>query len=162
MDCPRHPGTETNLACGRCGTMVCPKCMVHTPVGVRCPDCAQLRRLPTFDVSYGDMLKGSLTGIGIGVGLGLLFGFLSFVLFRIPFLPSIALAGIGYAVGEGVSMSVNRKRGRALQVIAGGCVFLSFTTIVLFSISGRFLAQNIFGLLALAFAIYIAWTRVGR
>jgi DNA-directed RNA polymerase subunit RPC12/RpoP len=38
--CARHPNTETVLKCAKCVTPICPKCMVHTPVGIRCPDCA--------------------------------------------------------------------------------------------------------------------------
>ena len=147
---------EGNLACGKCGTLVCPKCLVHSYVGVRCPDCAGLRKLPTFDVSYRDIVKASGVGVGIGVVLGLLFSFFSFVLFRIPFLPWFALIGIGYAVGEGISLSVNRKRGRVLGVIAAFAVMISFGTIVLFSYVG----QDLFGLMALAFAVYIAVKRV--
>jgi Domain of unknown function (DUF4352) len=39
MKCAKH-GVETEVSCGRCGTPVCPKCMRHTDVGVRCKDCA--------------------------------------------------------------------------------------------------------------------------
>jgi hypothetical protein len=38
--CARHPNTETMLRCGRCDTPICPRCMVHSGVGIRCPDCA--------------------------------------------------------------------------------------------------------------------------
>jgi hypothetical protein len=38
--CARHPQNETRLTCGRCSTPICPKCMVHSGVGIRCPDCA--------------------------------------------------------------------------------------------------------------------------
>ncbi len=38
--CARHPETETMLRCGRCNTPICPRCMVHGAVGIRCPDCA--------------------------------------------------------------------------------------------------------------------------
>lgn len=38
--CARHPKTETLLRCGRCGTPICPRCMVQSGVGIRCPDCA--------------------------------------------------------------------------------------------------------------------------
>ncbi|HUF54025.1 MAG TPA: hypothetical protein VMR52_09675 [Dehalococcoidia bacterium] len=31
---------ETSVSCGRCEAAVCPKCMVHTDVGVRCNNCA--------------------------------------------------------------------------------------------------------------------------
>ena len=38
--CARHPSVETMLRCGRCDTPICPRCMVHSGVGIRCPDCA--------------------------------------------------------------------------------------------------------------------------
>lgn len=38
--CARHPQTETGLRCGRCDTPICPRCMVHASIGIRCPDCA--------------------------------------------------------------------------------------------------------------------------
>lgn len=44
MKCARHPDTETALACGRCDTPVCVRCMVHTDVGIRCRTCAPVRR----------------------------------------------------------------------------------------------------------------------
>lgn len=40
MYCARHPTTETMLRCGRCDTPICPRCMIHSGVGIRCPDCA--------------------------------------------------------------------------------------------------------------------------
>ncbi len=38
--CARHPQIETGLRCGRCDTPICPRCMIHGAVGIRCPDCA--------------------------------------------------------------------------------------------------------------------------
>lgn len=38
--CARHQQVETMLRCGRCETPICPRCMVHSGVGIRCPDCA--------------------------------------------------------------------------------------------------------------------------
>lgn len=38
--CARHPQVETLLRCGRCEAPICPRCMVHSGVGIRCPDCA--------------------------------------------------------------------------------------------------------------------------
>ena len=43
MRCAKHPDVETSISCGRCGTPVCVKCMVHTDVGVRCRNCAPAR-----------------------------------------------------------------------------------------------------------------------
>jgi len=43
MRCTKH-NEETNVSCGRCETPVCPKCMVHTDVGVRCRSCAPAQK----------------------------------------------------------------------------------------------------------------------
>jgi membrane associated rhomboid family serine protease len=39
--CYRHPDRETGVACSSCGRPICPDCMTPTPVGMRCPECAQ-------------------------------------------------------------------------------------------------------------------------
>ena len=39
--CYRHPNRETGVSCSNCGNPICPDCMTPTPVGMRCPDCAQ-------------------------------------------------------------------------------------------------------------------------
>ena len=130
---------------------------MHTPVGVRCPDCANLKKLPQFQVSYGVLAKASLAGLAIAGGLGVLFGVLSFVLLSVPFLPWIALVGIGYAVGEGVSIAANHKRARQLQIIAVLSVIVSFIVIAVFN---PIFSNTLIGLLALAAAGYIAYTRV--
>ena len=111
--CATHPRTETYLRCGRCETPICPKCMVMTPVGARCRDCARLRRLPMFEVRPVDYLRGlagglaaaSIGAIVLAVVPGL--GFFAFML----------MLGLGYLVGEATSRAANRKRGTALAVV---------------------------------------------
>src|SRR5215210_368198 len=41
--CYRHPGRETNVSCSSCARPICPDCMISTPVGMRCPECARQR-----------------------------------------------------------------------------------------------------------------------
>ena len=41
--CYRHPERETWVSCGRCGKPLCPDCMEHGPVGIRCRECAHPR-----------------------------------------------------------------------------------------------------------------------
>ncbi len=41
--CYRHPSRETGVSCSNCGRPICPDCMTTTPVGMRCPECAQQR-----------------------------------------------------------------------------------------------------------------------
>jgi membrane associated rhomboid family serine protease len=41
--CYRHTSRETGVSCSNCGRPICPDCMTTTPVGMRCPECAQQR-----------------------------------------------------------------------------------------------------------------------
>jgi len=129
--------------------------MVHTPVGVRCPDCAQLRRLPTFDVAAPTLARAIAAGLVLGAAAGVALVFISPLLFRVPFLPFIALAALGFAVGEGISLAVNRRRGRALKIVAVGAMLVAFAIVSLFGFP--FFSLN--GLLALLVGAYIASSR---
>jgi hypothetical protein len=65
--------------------------------------------------------------------------------------------GIGYAIGEVVSRSVNRKRGTTLAIIAGIAVVISYLTGILSPWGFNF---RFFDLLAIALGIFVAVTRV--
>ena len=147
--CAKHPDTETNLRCGRCEKLVCPRCMVHSPVGVRCPECAQVRKLPTFEVSGPYMARAIAAGLVLGVAGGVAY---TIILWLIPFLSVFALLGAGYLIAEGISVAVNRKRGRPLKYVAAGSVLV---TIIIASVPGL----TLFGLLGGAIAVYVAVNR---
>ena len=123
--CARHPDVETALRCGRCSTPICPRCMVQTPVGARCPTCARLYKLPTFRVSPAYYLRAAGTALGMAVVTGVIWGvFNNLVAF---FWLNLALAaGVGYAIGEVVGLAVNRKRGRWLAVVGGAGVAAAY------------------------------------
>ena len=100
-------------------------------------------------------------GVVLAAVTGAIWGFLFFEIIRVPFLPWIATVGVGFLIGEGISVSVNRKRGRDLQYIAGACMALSyvvagFVSPFLFVIS----FGNLFLLLSLAIAVFMAASRV--
>ena len=65
--CATHPNVETGLACGRCERFICPRCMIQTPVGSRCGDCARVRKSPVFDVTTKQYLMASVAAVGLGV-----------------------------------------------------------------------------------------------
>ncbi|MFH1560741.1 MAG: B-box zinc finger protein [Chloroflexota bacterium] len=160
--CARHPRVESRLACSKCETLICPRCLVQTPVGARCPDCAQLRRVPTFELDTMTFVKAVGTGAVLAGVTGFLWGLLFFDLFRLPFLPWIATIGIGYLVGEGISVSVNRKRGRYLQYIAGASMVLSYAVAGLVSpLVFVFTFPDIFFLVILVIGVFVAAGRVG-
>jgi hypothetical protein len=114
--------------------------MVHAPVGVRCPDCAQVKPIPTFDVSTSFLLRGLGAGIGIAAVGGIITSFVYIFLFNTGLGLSIvnvvtagAVAGVGLLVGEGISLAVNRKRGRRLKLVAGFSMFTAITVITVSS-----------------------------
>lgn len=164
MQCVAHPNVETNLSCGKCGTPICPKCLVYTPVGTRCRACAQLKRLPTYQVGARHYVIGMLVGLGMAVGTGAGWAlletqlpFVFFIPFLLPYLRLAAIVGIGYLVGEAMSRAVNRKRSTGLAVIAGLSVFLSFA---ISSAMLRFYFGGLWSLAAVGFGIYIAVMRL--
>src|SRR5690349_7239594 len=63
MYCATHPKVETTLRCGKCGTPICPKCMVMTPVGARCRTCANVRPMAMYEVKPELLLRGLLAGV---------------------------------------------------------------------------------------------------
>jgi hypothetical protein len=157
MKCTYHPNVETSLSCSKCGKPICPKCMIQTPVGARCPDCARLYKLPTYQISTQYYLRAIGVGLGLAIGFGLLWGVIANLVYLL-YLGFLLAAGFGYAIGELISLSVNRKRGVKLAIIAGISVGVSYIISLLPYPLLFFL--NPFGLLALALGIYIAVTRV--
>jgi len=120
LRCARHPNTETVLRCGRCNTPICPRCLVGTPVGARCPTCAGVKR---FSIN----LKPRELARAIGYGLGISAAG-TILLALIPLLgllgPLIEYMVIGFVVGEGVSRGANRKRVPELAPLAVACLFV--------------------------------------
>jgi hypothetical protein len=122
MQCATHPTVETELACGKCGKPICPRCLVHTPVGARCRECANLRKLPQYNISPAFFARAILAAGLVGGATGVVWGMLA----PIGLLGLIAGVGVGYCVGEAVSIATNRKVGQPLQVIAVAGVILGF------------------------------------
>jgi hypothetical protein len=163
VQCATHPDVETELGCGKCGKPICARCLVHGPVGARCRECANIRRLPAYNVSSGVLVRGAGAALSGGAALGIawwLFNPLSYFFFGIL----VGLA-VGYAAGELVSLSTNRRSGPPLQVLAGGAVVVAYLVRValLFVISDWVfddLRVDLAGLIALAAGILIAAGRV--
>ena len=156
--CSSHPDVETGLACGKCGKYICPRCMIQTPVGSRCRECAGVTKLPTFDVNPSYYLRAGMAGAVVAVVAGIVWWGLWSQLNLPLLLWWLSAIGVGYLVGEAIGLATNRKRGPGLAVIAG----LSMTLFVVTSgiLASVFILTNIFGLLILGIAFYIAISRV--
>lgn len=115
VPCARHPKTITRLRCSRCGTPICPQCAVRTPVGLRCPDCAGVRGLPTYATPASAIGKGIAIGALIAIAFALLFAWIP----EWNFYLSLLLA---FGVAEAIARVAKNKRGADLQVVAIGVV----------------------------------------
>jgi len=158
--CAAHPDVETALRCGKCGKPICPKCMVQTPVGARCRECAKLYKLPTYRVSSLYYLRAAGTGLVMAVAIGVVWGiinnFLSFF-----FLNLLLAAGVGYAIGEVVGLSVNRKRSPWLAVMGSLAVVMAYlVNIFTFGSFPWSPFRIIFDILGIGVGIYIAVNRL--
>ena len=153
--CATHPDVETGLGCGRCGKYICPRCMIQTPVGARCDECASVTRHPTFDVTPSYYLRAVVAGVVVAFVTGIIWGLLLGL-----GLPLLILSGVavGYVVGEAVSRASNRKRGQGLAITAG--LSMSIAVLASFVGAGVFLVTSVFGLLTVVLAFYVAIIRV--
>jgi hypothetical protein len=120
--CANHPQVQTVVSCGRCDKPLCPRCMIYTPVGVRCRDCAQLRRLPQYTLTPRVYARVLPTAAALALTCG-------FLLSLVPRLGLLAGIVIGVLIGVLVSDALGRvsgyKRGRTMQAIAGATVIVS-------------------------------------
>src|SRR5437867_10301314 len=107
MQCATHPNVETELACSRCGKPICARCLVQTPVGARCRECANVRRIPTYNVSAGMLVRAASAAVAAGIVLGgawSLFNIVTYFFYGVL----VGLA-IGFGSGEAVSLATNRR-----------------------------------------------------
>jgi hypothetical protein len=126
MRCEAHPDVETNLRCGKCDKPICPRCMVETPVGMKCRECARLQRPPMFRVSGALYLRAVGTGIVLSAGFGFLWALLRVGVRFSDFLSFFISLGVGYLTGEAIYLTAGHKRGPGLATIAGASVVVTY------------------------------------
>lgn len=155
--CYRHKDVETLLHCGNCGKPICVQCTVQHPVGIRCPDCARSRPIRALEVSPALYARAVAASAAIGVAGVLALMYVSHLLLPLGlagyYLRWLALVGVGYGMGAGVSLAVAGKRGAGLQWVAGvamAAVFLASASLAGLALDG------LVGVLALVFAVYFA------
>ncbi|MHB0998898.1 MAG: B-box zinc finger protein [Armatimonadota bacterium] len=109
--CTRHPREETGVSCASCGTPICPKCMVVTPVGMKCPDCARSKNSTLFQIRPERLLLAMVVSLVAGVIAAVIGNLGFFVIFlSVPY---------GYYAGDMILKSAGMKRGWKLEVTAG-------------------------------------------
>jgi hypothetical protein len=154
--CRRHPNIETNLACGKCEDPICPRCMVQTPVGARCPTCARVTRVPTYRVPRIYYLRAIGAALGLAIAVGVTWGFIRSIMFS-SFFNFLIGAAAGYGIGEGISVAVNRKSGLGLIIIGGVTVVVSYVISTFTFGIQRF---NPFDIIAVIIGIFVSVSRL--
>jgi hypothetical protein len=124
--CSNHPGVETRLQCSNCGRPICPRCMVTSSVGQKCPDCAKqtgrARGQPSAAVlarSFGAAAAVGLAGALLLVTAGGRFGLLLSVLY-------------GFLVGLAARKAVGGRVHSLLGVSAAAGLVAGLEAVVLF------------------------------
>jgi len=100
-------------------------------------------------------MKAAGIGLGMAIACGIVWGLVR-NLVPFFFLNLLLAAGIGYAIGEVIGRSVNRKRGKGLAAVAGTAVVISYLISTLFwGVPFRLL-----DLLSIALGIFVTVTRL--
>jgi hypothetical protein len=118
VPCTYHPNVMTGLRCTRCGKPICPRCGVRTPVGLRCPDCAGVRGLPTIRTGVDVLARATLAGFAVAAVVTVLWYFGP----QWKFYLSLAL---GFGVAEAMAWVARGKRGVDLQAAGIAVVTLA-------------------------------------
>jgi len=150
--CTYHPDVETNVSCSNCGKPICPKDMVYTPVGIKCPECARPVGRMTAHGKPRDYAMAALVGVLGAIGGGMLLGELLSVARIGTFIFSLAF---GYVMGEASSWAARRNGGLAYQAIVG------VSTVTGLVIAGL-VSGALFGAFFIAGAVFATVVAVAR
>ena len=155
---------ESELACGRCGAIICPDCLVHTPGGTRCKPCANLRRPVMYEISATHYLRA----IGVSIALAIPMGVVGAI-----FLPPGGIgffgiligfflgSGIGSVFARAITRATRGKRGFAMQSIAiGGIALILVTRFALSGFPIDSLRFDLIGPIAGFIAASVAWQQL--
>jgi hypothetical protein len=106
---------RTRLRCSRCGKPICPDCMVSTPVGYRCPECAAGPRLGAYRTTNIAFLKAFVVGAVVALAIGFFWG-------NFPEWGFFMALLIGFGTVEAMARVSNYKRGGDLMAAAMGVI----------------------------------------
>ncbi len=153
--CARHPETETALRCSSCETPICPRCLIQSPVGARCPDCARVVRSPIYTLSASGYARAAAAAVIGGLVIGVIWT--SVLLpFQFGFFSIFLGAGLSFVFTAAIDFATGKKRGPA--VVA----FAILGMVIAWSMQLPFVPVRLaaFGLVAVGFGAYLAYQRL--
>lgn len=139
---------DSNIFCVRCGATICPKCIVHSPVGVRCISCGESSLSVLNKMSFGLFLKT----LFVSSFLGLLMGYILLIMSStyLYWIHWIGVLFAAYAISEIVYRISEYKRGFKVQLI--GSLGLGICICIQLFFSGYF---SVFTLLVWGISFYL-------
>ena len=152
VQCPKHPDVQTALRCSRCETPICPRCLVQTPVGARCKECARIAKNPIYTLTTGAALKAAAASVIGGVVMGLVWG-LVLLPFTFGFLSIFVGAGLGWVFTRILEVVTRRKRGPYVVGFAVAGIGIAWGMQLLFVPA----QVALYGLVAAGVAVYFAY-----
>lgn len=112
--CTRHPDRETYRICGRCERPFCPDCLVDTPVGGRCRECARPARSARLIIEWW---RWPLIA-AVALAMALVFGGIASTIS----LFGLLLAYLGGAmIGQAALAASHRRPGAPLALVTVVC-----------------------------------------
>jgi hypothetical protein len=152
VECPKHPGVETALRCSRCDIPICPRCLVQTPVGARCRECARIVKSPVYSLNANQFMLAAAAAIVGGVVMGLIWGFV-LLPFSVGFLSIFIGAGLGWVFTRAMELATRRKRGPVVVGWAIAGIGIAWGMQFLF-VPGQ---VALYGLVAVGVGVYLAY-----
>ncbi|MGE5597523.1 MAG: hypothetical protein ACM3S1_15970 [Hyphomicrobiales bacterium] len=157
VQCPRDPGVETALRCSRCDTPICPRCLVMSPVGARCKDCAKLAKNPIYSLETSHFVRAAAAAVIGGVVMGLIWGFV-LLPFTVGFFSIILGAVLSWVFTRVMDFATGRKRGPVVAGFAIGGIAIAWAMTLLFIP----FQIGLYGLVAAGIGVYLCWQNLSR
>ncbi|MFN3650146.1 MAG: hypothetical protein ACK47B_11255 [Armatimonadota bacterium] len=107
--CVRHPDRTTLVRCGRCEKPICIDCMVDSPVGKKCRDCAR-NRTHVEESNAVQVVRAFTAATALAIPMGWVMHQITLLL--LPFVYGYVVAEVGLRAGQ-------RRRTLAMQVSVG-------------------------------------------
>jgi uncharacterized membrane protein YeaQ/YmgE (transglycosylase-associated protein family) len=159
ITCARHPDTPTRLFCSECGTPICPRCLITTAVGQKCPECARQKKAAVRRGKPEQYLRGVPVGLAAAVAAAFL---LAQIYASVGFFRAIITGLVGYGIAKAVLWGAQNNRAdpfrNASMVFAVGA---SLGAWVLLGVpADRLLSINpIFTYVGAAYGVWVAFNR---
>jgi len=159
ITCARHPDMPTRLFCSECGTPICPRCLIETAVGQKCPECARQKKAAVRRGKPHQYRKG----IAVGVGAAVLAAFALSLLYRTGgFFRAIITGVVAYGIARAVLWGAENNRAdpfRNTAMVLGVAAAIGGWLLAGLSVSGLLNVGPILTFAGAAYGVWIAYNR---